>query len=163
MTADSMEFEKGVGYANITGHSKMTSRTPTYYYKSVAKVIDITGPLKRARPSITCWAPQFTSPDRRKSSDRKLHNVGCLRYHPNHTWQFGVPETITTDNGLPPQECTLYKLYAKYQIKGNHSSRYHARANEMVEVFNYTLRIILEKMMSKSKDFARQASWVLCL
>lgn len=34
---------------------------------------------------------------------------------------FGVPETIMIDNGQPFMSTTLYKRYAKCQIKGNHS------------------------------------------
>lgn len=42
---------------------------------------------------------------------------------------FGVPETIMADTGQAFKMTALYKLYAKYVIKGNHSSRYYASVN----------------------------------
>lgn len=45
----------------------------------------------------------------------------------NIIYRFGAPETITADNGQPFKSATLYKLYDKYHIKGNHFVRYYAR------------------------------------
>lgn len=66
-------------------------------------------------------------------------------------YRFRVSETITADNGQPFKSGTLYKLYERYRIKGNHSSRYYAPANGLAEPFNKTLRTILEKMVDKNK------------
>lgn len=61
---------------------------------------------------------------------------------------------IGNDHGQqcqPFKSTALYKLYDKYRIKGNHSSRYYAPANGLAEAFNKTLCTILEKMVDKSK------------
>lgn len=61
-------------------------------------------------------------------------------------YRFCVPETIMADNGQPFKSAMLYKLYAKYKIKGN-SSRQRIPANRLAETFNKTLCTILEKMV----------------
>ena len=66
-------------------------------------------------------------------------------------YRFGVPESIITDNGQPFRSNALYKLYSKYKVKVNHSSRYHVPANGLAEAFNKTLCKILKKMVDKNK------------
>ncbi|GMQ02073.1 hypothetical protein CsSME_00048471 [Camellia sinensis var. sinensis] len=66
-------------------------------------------------------------------------------------YRFGIPESIIMDNGQPFRSDTLNKLFAKYKIKNNHSSRYHAPANGLAEAFNKTLCKILKKMVDKNK------------
>lgn len=45
----------------------------------------------------------------------------------------------------------MYKLYAKYHVKGNHSLRYHILAKKLEKDFNKTLCTILDKMADKHK------------
>lgn len=66
-------------------------------------------------------------------------------------YRFEVPETITTDNGQLFKSAALYKLYDKYRIKGNHSSRYYVSTNGLAEAFNKTLCTMLEKMVDKNR------------
>ncbi|XP_028121773.1 protein NYNRIN-like [Camellia sinensis] len=66
-------------------------------------------------------------------------------------YRFGIPESIIMDNGQPFRSDALNKLFAKYKIKNNHSSRYHAPANGLAEAFNKTLCKILKKMVDKNK------------
>ncbi|KAK3032703.1 hypothetical protein RJ639_036767 [Escallonia herrerae] len=66
-------------------------------------------------------------------------------------YRFGVPESIIADSAKYFKEGALYKLCAKYNIKYNHSSRYHAPANGLAEAFNKTLCKILKKMVDKNK------------
>ncbi|XP_028074143.1 uncharacterized protein LOC114276559 [Camellia sinensis] len=66
-------------------------------------------------------------------------------------YRFGIPENIIMDNGQPFRSDALNKLFAKYKIKNNHSSRYHAPANGLAEAFNKTLCKILKKMVDKNK------------
>ncbi|KAK3008790.1 hypothetical protein RJ639_014534 [Escallonia herrerae] len=61
-------------------------------------------------------------------------------------YRFGVPESVIADNAKYFKEGALYKLYANYNIKYNHSSRYHASENGLAEAFNKTLCKILKKM-----------------
>lgn len=63
---------------------------------------------------------------------------------------FGVPETITANNGQLFKSVTLYKLYVKHQIMENQSSGYHAPTNISAE-FKKILFTILEKMIDKKK------------
>lgn len=66
-------------------------------------------------------------------------------------YQFGVPESITVDNGQPFKSAALYKLDDKYRIKWNHSSWYYTPANGLTETFNRTFCTILKKMVEKNK------------
>ena len=66
-------------------------------------------------------------------------------------YRFGIPESIIMDNGQPFRSDALNKLFAKYKIKNNHSSRYHALANGLAEAFNKTLCKIFKKMVDKNK------------
>lgn len=64
---------------------------------------------------------------------------------------FSIPEIIMAINGYPFEGTALNKLYAKYRMKGIHSSRYHAPVKGLTEAFNKTLYTILEKMVDKNK------------
>ncbi|KAK2997595.1 hypothetical protein RJ639_025679 [Escallonia herrerae] len=66
-------------------------------------------------------------------------------------YRFGVPESVIADNAKYFKEGALYKLYANYNIKYNHSSKYHASENGLAEAFNKTLCKILKKMVDKIK------------
>lgn len=54
-------------------------------------------------------------------------------------YQFDVPKTIMTNNAQPLKSAVLYKLYDKYQKKGNHSVRYYVPSNGLAEAFNRIL------------------------
>ncbi|XP_028064066.1 uncharacterized protein LOC114267239 [Camellia sinensis] len=66
-------------------------------------------------------------------------------------YRFGISESIIMDNGQPFRSDALNKLFTKYKIKNNHSSRYHAPANGLAEAFNKTLCKLLKKMVDKNK------------
>lgn len=44
-------------------------------------------------------------------------------------YRFGIPDNIISDNEQPFISSFLYRLYAKYNIKSNLSSRYYAAEN----------------------------------
>ncbi|XP_028066349.1 uncharacterized protein LOC114269258 [Camellia sinensis] len=66
-------------------------------------------------------------------------------------YKFEILESVIMDNGQPFRSDALNKLFAKYKIKNNHSSRYHIPANGLPEAFNKTLCKILKKMVDKNK------------
>lgn len=68
-------------------------------------------------------------------------------------YRFGIPKTITSNNGQPFKNAWLPKLYVKYHIKRNHCS-WHAIANGLAEAFNKTL-CILEKWLTRIKILGR--------
>lgn len=164
-----MKFAKSVRYANITGVLKWPPEplpATTNSQPSTGRGIDIVY-ISTLYISPDIRRPQVLRKTSRPNTDTYfchwllldwscpnswLHKAVCLRHHLNpHIWWFSVFKAITADNGLSFKSATLYKLYAKYQIKENHSSRYHAPANRIVETFNKTLRTTLEKTMDKSK------------
>ncbi|XP_028067692.1 protein NYNRIN-like [Camellia sinensis] len=72
-------------------------------------------------------------------------------------YRFGIPESVIMDNGQWFKSDALNKLFAKYKIKNNHSSRYHALANGLAEAFNKTLCKILKKRTWHEK--LQEALW----
>lgn len=70
-------------------------------------------------------------------------------------YRFGIPETIMTDNNQPFKRLALCKLYAKYQIKENHSSRYYTLANGLAKAFNVTICMMPKKMVDKNKRLSQ--------
>ncbi|XP_058216876.1 uncharacterized protein LOC131327758 [Rhododendron vialii] len=99
--------------------------------------IDVIGPIKpsssagnkyikAATDYFSKWAEAIAL------KETKSGNVSdFIRTH--IIYRFGVPDSIITDNGQPFRSGPLYKLYSKYNIKINHSSRYHAPANSLAE------------------------------
>lgn len=71
-------------------------------------------------------------------------------------YRFGIPDSIISDNGQPFRSSPLYRLYAKYNIKPNLSSRYYAAANGLAEAFNKTLCKILK--MTKTRKIGMSGS-----
>ncbi|XP_058221003.1 uncharacterized protein LOC131331154 [Rhododendron vialii] len=117
--------------------------------------IDVIGPIKTSSSAgdkyiiaatdyFSKWAEAIAL------KEMKSGNVSdFIRTH--IIYRFGVLDSIITDNGQPFRSGPLYKLYSKYNIKINHSSRYHAPANGLAEAFNKTLRKIIKKMVERNK------------
>lgn len=68
-------------------------------------------------------------------------------------YQFGVPESITVDNGQPFKSAALYKLYDKYRIKWNHSSWYYLKKPSA---------LYLKKWWRRIKRLGRKNYWRPC-
>lgn len=67
-------------------------------------------------------------------------------------YRFGFPQIIIVDNVQHFKSPTLYKLYPKYQITENHSSRYHAPEIGLAKAFNKILYMIPKKMVGETKN-----------
>ncbi|KAK3012666.1 hypothetical protein RJ639_008855 [Escallonia herrerae] len=85
------------------------------------------------------WAEAVTLKD--------IHRETIADFIKTHIiYRFGIPESMIADNAKYFKEGALYKLYAKYNIKYNHSSMYHVPANGLAEAFNKTLAMQVWKL-----------------
>ncbi|XP_074299671.1 uncharacterized protein LOC141630820 [Silene latifolia] len=80
-----------------------------------------------------------------------LDVVGPLTPKASNGHEYGVPQRITTDNGIQFFNHLMISLGEKFKFKQYNSSMYNASANGLVEAFNKTLCNLLRKVVAKSK------------
>lgn len=159
MIHDCVEFAKRCHVCQYHGKFIKTPPEPlhvtSHSWPFAAWGIDIVGPFEKATSKgyryilaatdyFSKWPEAIVVKDFVSTTVTEFVRIHII-------YRFGVPETITADNGQSFEYAALYKLYDKYRIKGNHSSRYYAPANGLTEAFNKTLCTILEKMIDKNK------------
>lgn len=159
MIHDFLEFAKRCHVCQYHGKFIKTPPEPLYStsqsWPFVAWGIDIVGPFENATSRgckyivavtdyFSKWAEAITVKDFVSTMVAEFIRIHIV-------YRFGVPETITADNGQQFKRAALYKLYDKYRIKRNHSSWYYAPANGLAKAFNKTLCTILKKMVDKNK------------
>ncbi|XP_051140123.1 uncharacterized protein LOC127257695 [Andrographis paniculata] len=82
----------------------------------------------------------------------------------NHIiYRFGIPHTLTTDQGLMFTGETFIEFLAEFNIKLHHSSPYYPQANRLAEAANKIVIGIIQKIVEgnprKWHTFLPQALW----
>jgi transposase InsO family protein len=65
--------------------------------------------------------------------------------------RFGVPRFLLTDGGSHFMKGTFRKILGKYRMTHRFASAYHPHTSGQVEVSNWEIKTILQKMVNKSR------------
>ncbi|CAL9029755.1 unnamed protein product [Prunus brigantina] len=97
-------------------------------------------------------------------SYRSISSAQVVRFFENHiVHRFGIPETITADNGPVFATAETQEYAERMGIKLVHSTPYYPQSNEHVEASNKVIKGILEKMIEEKPrawhDLLPEALW----
>ncbi|XP_028060408.1 uncharacterized protein LOC114264016 [Camellia sinensis] len=159
MIADCIDYARRCQVCQFHGNFLHQPPEPLHFttcsWPFAAWGMDIIGPFvppSSARYRYILAATDYFSEWAEAVALKDIKSTVVSEYIRTHIiYRFGIPESIIMDNGQPFRSDALNKLFAKYKIKNNHSSRYHAPANGLAEVFNKTLCKILKNMVDKNK------------
>ncbi|CAL8117362.1 unnamed protein product [Prunus armeniaca] len=166
-----IEYTKGCIMCQIYGPIQ---RVPADALHPVTKpwpfrrwAVDIIGKIYPAASNQHAWilvATDYFTKWVEAESYRSISSTQVVRFFENHiVHRFGIPETITVDNG-PVFESAKTREYAeRIGIKLVHSTPYYPQSNGQAEASNKVIKGILEKMIEGKPrawhDLLPEALW----
>ncbi|CAL9019148.1 unnamed protein product, partial [Prunus brigantina] len=115
--------------------------------------VDIIGKIYPAASNQHAWilvATDYFTKWVEAESYRSISSAQVVRFFENHiVHRFGVPETITADNGPVFASAETREYAEKIGIKLVHSTPYYPQSNGQAEASNKVIKGILEKMIEE--------------
>ncbi|XP_070002343.1 uncharacterized protein [Nicotiana sylvestris] len=117
-------------------------------------------------PNQACrlqWAHVYPSSNRLfhqmgRRSDKKVV-VNFVRE--SIVCRFGIPESITTDNGSNLNSDLMKAMCETFKIRHKNSTTYRPQMNEVIEATNKNIKKILRKMIERHKQWNEKLSFAL--
>ncbi|XP_059289075.1 uncharacterized protein LOC132042569 [Lycium ferocissimum] len=127
--------------------------------------MDVIGPIQLAASNkhhfilvaidyFTKWveAASYSSVTKKAVTDFVRNNIIC---------QFGIPESIITDNGANLNSHLMKDMCAQFRITHRNSTAYRPQMNGVVEAANKNITKILRMMIDNYKDWHEQLLYAL--
>ncbi|XP_021819566.1 uncharacterized protein LOC110761406 [Prunus avium] len=168
---DCIEYAKGCIKCQIYGPIQ---RVPTEALHPVTKpwrfrgwAVDIIGKIYPAASNQHAWilvAIDYFTKWVEAESYRSISSAQVVKFFEKHiVHRFGIPETITADNGLVFASAETWEYTEKMGIKLVHSTPYYPQSNGQAEASNKEIKGILEKMIEEKPrawhDLLPEALW----
>ncbi|XP_021816121.1 uncharacterized protein LOC110758551 [Prunus avium] len=151
---DCIEYMRGCIKCQIYGPIQ---RVPAEAHHPVTKpwpfrgwAVDIIGKIHPAASNQHAWilvATDYFTKWVEAESYRSISSAQVVKFFENHiVHRFGIPETITADNGPVFASAETREYTEKMGIKLVHSTPYYPQSNRQAEASNKVIKGILEKM-----------------
>ncbi|CAL2257624.1 unnamed protein product [Prunus armeniaca] len=166
-----IEYAKGCIKCQIYG---LIQRVPADTLHPITKpwpfrgwAVDIIGEIHPAasnQDALVLVAIDYFTKWVEAESYRSISSTQVVRFFENHiVHRFGIPETITADNGLVFASAETREYAERMGIKLVHSTPYYPQANGQAEASNKVIKGIVEKMIEEKPrawhDLLPEALW----